>query len=138
MAVNDESPAYPSLDTRGLIRGMKQKAMALLDSYFTSNASQSNLYNGAVKSITKDIQVSGYNERSLKERVTGSLNILYSRYFEAVDLTVRVVDADEEDGKVTIEVAMTLTNPDGATMNLAAVAETAYGKRWQTQWETQV
>lgn len=131
---DDQSPAYLSLDVRGAIRGMKPKARALLDSYFSSDAAQSTMYLKGVSSIAKDIQVAGHDKSELSDKIRRSLYLLYGRYFFSVTLDVKVIEMEEDAGKWDIRVTMTLANESGESMNLAAISETESGLQWKTQW----
>lgn len=131
---DDQSPAYLSLDTRGVIRGMKQKARALLDAYFTSDYSQSTLYYDGIRSITKDIQRSGTDESELADNVRQSLAYLYQRYFFSVNVDVKVLEMDTDESRWNIRVNMEIANENGEQMNLAAISETEAGLAWRTQW----
>ena len=131
----DTSPAYLSMDTRGVIRGMKQKATAILDTYFASDASQSNMYSGDVVSISKDVQAAGHNTQALKDKIAASLAKIYQRYFFSVVVDVTITDIDEDEGKIDIRASVRLSNRDGATMDLVAIANTTEGTAWKHRWE---
>ena len=135
MFEEDTSPAYLSLDVRGVIRGMKQKATAILDTYFASDASQSNQYKDDVVSITKDIQVAGHNVQELRDKVASSLAAIYQRYFFSAVVDVTIADMEEDEGKIDIRVSIRLSNRNGASMDLIAIANTTEGADWKHRWE---
>lgn len=131
---DNQSPAYLSLDRRGVIRSMKPKARAIFDSYFSSDYSQSTMFYGQVVSLAKDIQTASENEDVLAEKIRTSLALIYGRYFFSVDLNVQVLDHNEEEGQWNIKVNMNLADEEGQQINLAAIGEVGSGLENKIKW----
>ena len=103
----------PTLDTRGYLSGVGEKATELLTNFLTSNFSQSELFPGRVKSLQYFIQRRMGDFRAMGADIEDALNQLYSGHFDNVAVTVTIGEPDEDLGisssRYNIQINLTVT-----------------------------
>lgn len=82
----------PTLDTRGYLSGVAEKAAELLTNFLSSNFSQSELFHGRVKSLSYFIQSRMGNFRAMGADIEDALNQLYSGHFDDIAVSVAITD----------------------------------------------
>jgi|JI8StandDraft_1071087.scaffolds.fasta_scaffold01678_5 hypothetical protein len=80
----------PTLDSRGYLAGIGEKATELLTNFLTSNYSQTELFPGAVKSLTYFIQRHMGDFNTMSASIEDALNQLYSGHFDEVSVSVSI------------------------------------------------
>jgi hypothetical protein len=97
------STKIPTLSTIGWVDTIEKKGDRALSYFFTSEYSQSTLYPGKIASLQYLVKENGSNVTNLQTQVRDVLDNLLRRYFEQVDVTVRVSNLNpEEPGKLII------------------------------------
>ena len=81
----------PSLSTNGWIETVEGKADYLMSYFFTSQRSQSYLYNGNISSLPYIVAVYGTDTAELKLHINSDLSDLLLPYFDEVDIIVDVI-----------------------------------------------
>ena len=100
----------PSLSSNGWLSEISERADALIAYYFTSDFSQSYIYQGQVTSLTYHIQNYSATPDRLENRIQSDLSAMLSRYFNNVDLACDVSELSEDQPdklNVTIEGSLT-------------------------------
>ncbi len=80
----------PTLDSRGYLAGIGEKATELLTNFLTSNYSQTELFPGAVKPLTYFIQRHMGDFNTMSASIEDALNQLYSGHFDEVSVSVSI------------------------------------------------
>jgi hypothetical protein len=91
------SAPVPSLSASGWVTGVAEKADKLISYFFTSEDSQSLIYDGQVFSLPGIIKRHGNDPRRITTETKESLEALLSRYFESVDIKVTYKLPDDND-----------------------------------------
>lgn len=81
---------YPSLTAEGFVKDPQRIAAMLMTNALASDASQSNLYRGAVTSIQSIIQKTGQDVRAMTQMLQNELENMYRRYFDQASFEVRI------------------------------------------------
>lgn len=101
--------ALPTLSSSGFVNGIAEKADRLMSYYFTSEASQSNLYRGEITSLPKQIQLLGNDESGLASRIRVELERLFGYYFDAVEFEVITdVPNPTDPNRINVTISATL------------------------------
>lgn len=99
----------PTLSSSGWVTEISEKADKLLSYFFTSEASQSLVYNGKITSLPAIVQLYGHNELELESAMTSMLRTYLERYFTKVEITVNVTFPElSEDNRLDIKCAVTV------------------------------
>ena len=99
----------PTLSSSGFVSGIAEKADRLMSYYFTSEASQSNLYRGEVTSLPKQIQLLGNDEAALAARIRTELERLFGNYFDGVEVNVSTdIPNTADPNRINVTVSATL------------------------------
>lgn len=88
---------YPSLTSEGFVSDPQRVAAYLMTNALASDASQSNLFRGAVTSIQSIIQGAGQDVRKMTQGIQTGLEDMYRRYFDQVNFDVKIepISADK-------------------------------------------
>lgn len=81
--------AVPTLSSTGWVTGIAQKADKLFTYFLTSERSQSNAFDG-IASLQYLMQQYAEDELNLERKIEQTLSQLYRRYFEGVEVKVRI------------------------------------------------
>ena len=84
-----------TLDSNGWLRGIAEKADALLAYFLISDYSQSFLHQGQVRSLPYLIQQYPRNHIELSNEAQRSVEMLLESYFDSVDVHVTIENPDE-------------------------------------------
>lgn len=99
----------PTLSSSGFVSGIAEKADRLMSYYFTSEASQSNLYRGEITSLPKQIQLLGNDVSALSERIRTELERLFGNYFDGVEVVVNTdIPNPIDPNRINVTVSATL------------------------------
>lgn len=83
-----------TLGKEGLLADNDLKIDYLMSSYFFSKYSQTSLYRGSIKSLTKIIQQHGNDPLAMKSALEDSLTTYLNNFFQSVSISVTVEDPD--------------------------------------------
>lgn len=86
----------PTLSGGGWLRGMSERADALVSYFLVSDYSQSLAHLGKVKSLPYYIQQYGKDPAKLKSEAERKLSELLDAYFESASVSVTIVEPDME------------------------------------------
>lgn len=87
----------PSLSSAGWVQGPAEKADLLFSYYFTSEYSQSLLYQGSVISLPAQVQQMGHDPLELRLLIRKDIERLFQPYFEQVSVEVTTDTPDPAD-----------------------------------------
>ncbi len=87
-------PAVPSLSTDGWVTDIRKKADLVLAHYFASDYSQSNVFLSKITSLAYQVQQAGSNTFELKRLIESDLQQYLGRYFDNVQVDIRIEDED--------------------------------------------
>lgn len=112
---------------KGILTGVAEKADRSLAYYLASDASQSNLYKGNIRSLQGTIQKVGNNAAALKNQVEADLFALYIGLYDAVSVTVTITDvAWDGSSRFNIQIDVILTQ-DGVQYSLGQLCQSING-----------
>jgi len=115
-----------SMSTKGILYNPHAKADKLMSYYFTSNKSQSNLFQEII-SLPYQIQVNSGKEKDTVTNVEIELRQYLANYFDQVDCTVRSdIPNPEDPGRYNLTVSV-LIMQDGISYSLARLLEVQHG-----------
>lgn len=86
--------AVPSLSTDGWVTDIRKKADLVMAHYFASDYSQSNVFLSKITSLAYQVQREGHNTFELKRLIESDLQQYLGRYFDNVQIDVRIEDED--------------------------------------------
>lgn len=92
-----------TLDTDGFLTDPAKISARLLNYFFWSDASQSNIFRGAVASLPGIISNNPNNIQAIKDGIEIALNRLFSAHFDEVNIVISH-ESIERDGKTTAQV----------------------------------
>ena len=102
----------PSLSESGWISSPAEKLDKLLTYFVTSEYSQSNLYAGKISSFPYLIATYGSDQYRLQAETRDTLESFLGRYFDSVDIDVKVVQNPENDSKLSVKLLLIVTDND--------------------------
>ncbi len=116
-----------TLSTKGLLMGVAERLDYVYACYLGSQASQSFLYKGSVKSLQATIQEFGTEPSQLKSVIEADLTTMYMGVFDAVDVNVTVT-TPATDGSNRFNIAIDLIVTDkGQTYSLGKELQSING-----------
>lgn len=119
--------AVPTLTTAGWVRNPATAVSVLFDYLLTSEDHQSYFFEGQIYSLPKLVQEHGHAPRKMASQLETALFNLYTRYFDAVRVTVEAKTDTDESGKYNLQI--NLLAIDGEQhYNLARVLEVVGSK----------
>ncbi|AFQ96752.1 hypothetical protein STRATTON_40 [Erwinia phage vB_EamM_Stratton] len=99
--------AVGTLSTRGWARTAKEQIRELMNHYTEAGFSQSQIYQGNVKSLAKAMQVFSQDPDGLANRVKSDLESLYGNVFpEGVEVTTSWEYAQDSDVRYRINISL--------------------------------
>lgn len=121
------SNPLPTLSRKGWLDGVAERADRQLAYYLASNASQTMLYRGNVRSLQATVQAYNNDATRLKSAVESDLTALYLAVFDAVSVNVTVTDT-ATDGSYRYNIAMDVVLTEaGQNYQLGNVIQTING-----------
>lgn len=118
--------AVPTLTSEGWITAPDKKCDRLLMNAFASDASQSNIYAGAVCSIQNTIYLNNGDPVACGNAIASALTSLYERYFAAATFKCTVTEFDDQSGRYDIGVEGTVVQ-DNRKYDFGRMVESANG-----------
>lgn len=85
----------PTLSSSGWVVQISEKADKLLSYFFTSEASQSEVFVGSISSLPDIIKKCGHDDLELRSTMERTMRIYLERYFSAVDIVVTVESPED-------------------------------------------
>lgn len=101
------SNPVPSLSSSAWVTEPGEKADRLLSYFFLSEHLQSNLYAGNVASLPHIIKTYGHDELALTSSMRDTLTTLFQRYFDEVDLDVKITTVDAKTLAISLSAILT-------------------------------
>lgn len=118
----------PTLSSNGWVKDTALKADSLFAYYLISNASQSYLYTGLVSSLPNDIAISNNDTITLTDVIKKNISALFSRYFQAVEVIVKVSAIDPlKPNELNIDITVEVTD-NNERFTLGKLIETVDSK----------
>ena len=102
--------SIPSLSESGWISSPAEKVDKLLSYFVTSEYSQSNLYSGKIASFPYLIANYASDQYRLQAEIRETLESFLDRYFDSVDVDVKVEDNPKNDSKLSIKLILVVTD----------------------------
>lgn len=93
-----------TLDTDGFLTDPAKIAARLLNLFFWSDESQSNLFRGAISSLPGIISRSPNNIQAIKDGIETALNRLFSAHFDEVNIVINHDIINKADGTPSAQV----------------------------------
>ena len=87
--------SIPHLSVNGFKSNSEQILLKLFEYFLTSEYSQSNIYHGDIASL-KYILQNEYEVNTIKNSISKTLDTMYRRYFDNVDVLVTMEESDSE------------------------------------------
>lgn len=116
-----------TLSRKGWLKGVAERADRQLAYYLASDASQSQLYKGSIRSLQATIQLYNTNGTRLGQAVEEDLNSLFNAIFDGVNVIVTVTDtATDGSNRYNIAIDVTITEA-GVTYQLGETLQTING-----------
>ena len=100
-----------TLDTNGNVAGTKAVMKRLFQNFLLSDYSQTMFYTGHVASLRYIYSKHADDADKLENEIKGTLEVLYGRYFEIIEVDV-VAQVDKEN-KIHITIAIKVTDKKG-------------------------
>ncbi len=117
----------PSLSPAGWVSGPAEKLDRLLSYYFVSEYSQTNLYQGRVKSLPMHIKRYGNDENALQDAMRQALEELLRPYFDQVSVNITTDKPIKDDlGRINVMVDIQVQQ-DSVTYSAGRELETLNG-----------
>ena len=99
-----------SLSCRGLISDIASKGDLIMALYYASDASQSTLYRGNIRSLQNTIHLCGDNKTLLADTVTKDVASLFGAVFDGTNVSVTIDDTSSDGtNRFTINISVTVT-----------------------------
>lgn len=116
--------SLPTLSMDGNISDPIQKADRLLAYFFTSDAHQSNAWQGSIASLPYIIKECANNPHEVATMATSVLNQLFDNYYDSVNCDIETSKLDSLNGKLSLDLVVRLSfTQAGQVYNLARIAE---------------
>lgn len=122
MATLDPINALPSLDSEGWVTNIDQLIDRVLSYTFLSDASQSTMFKGYITSVQAIIQKNGDDALGLQEDMRMGLDNTFRRWFDKIEIDVRVQDVVPGSAQLNIEIYLEVSYR-GESRKVASVAE---------------
>lgn len=114
----------PSLSARGWASNISDKADLLMSYYFSTDYLQSVMWLGTVTSFQRTLEEHHHRPDKLREMLEMQLEDYLSRYFEAVEIQVKMTTPDHnKPNELMIEFSVKVQQ-DGQTYSLGRVIQT--------------
>lgn len=118
----------PTLSSIGWKNEIRDKIDTLMSYFFYSDYSQSNVYLGNITSLPKIIEEHGNNELNIKTEMEYKLQTYLGRYFDAVEIDVKVnIPEDSVDNRMEI-VCSALVAEKGVKYDISRLLRLKDGK----------
>lgn len=91
---------YPTMDSVGFITDARTKAERILADYLGTNFSQSNIFQGRLKSLVYAVKNNTNDMSGLGVQVTRDLEDLFNAYLDGVTVDVQAVPTKFDNGSV--------------------------------------
>jgi hypothetical protein len=108
----------PTLTLSGWLKDKQLMMTKLFDYFLTSDYNQTTVYFGHISSLKYLIKVYGDDEITLKNRIDETLTVMYSRYYDHVDVDVDVSSKKTSPNLLDIKIDITATDSDGKKYTL--------------------
>lgn len=116
-----------TVSRKGILRGIAEKADRKLAYYMTSDASQSILYKGSVRSLQSTVQQKGGDRLALEEAVQKDMEALYSGLYDEVTANISVKEqAWDGSQRFDIQIDVIITQ-DGVRYSLGRLIQSING-----------
>lgn len=85
----------PTLSLQGWLASPAEKIDRLLMYYFTTHASQTNVFSGSLASLTYQVQQYGHRPEQLREEMIDTLREFLQPYYESVNVDVVITQPEQ-------------------------------------------
>lgn len=111
----------PTLDTNGWLSGVAERCDALMAYLLTSDASQSNMLFGKIRSIPSILQKYSNNPDALRTNMRAEVFALFNAYFDGVDVQIDLnynpTSTGQSSARIDIQITVIVTD-DGTRHSL--------------------
>lgn len=100
----------PTLSPQGWLSSPAEKIDRLLSYYFLTHASQSNLFQGSLVSLPKQVQQYGHDPDTLREEIRETLQSYLQPYFDSASVEVAISYPEKDNDRrydVRLDIVLT-------------------------------
>lgn len=116
-----------TLSSKGLLTGVEERCDRLWAYFMTSNATQSTLYLGSVKSLSSIIAQTSPDLDAMRSQIQGEVSNLFNSYFDSALASVTIT-TPSYDGSERYNIAIDLSiSEKGKDYSLGRVLESING-----------